>query len=40
VADAARVLGKEADAAHYDELAQYLHDYINAEYFSPTAVAP
>ncbi len=35
VADAARVLGKEADAAHYDKLAQYLHDYINAEYFSP-----
>lgn len=35
VADAARVLGKDEDAAHYDALAQYLSDYINAEYFSP-----
>ena len=35
VADAARVLGKDEDAAHYDELAQYLRNYINAEYFSP-----
>ncbi|MBR1828689.1 MAG: family 78 glycoside hydrolase catalytic domain [Atopobiaceae bacterium] len=35
VADAARVLGKKSEAERYDELAQYLRDYINAEYFSP-----
>ncbi len=35
VVEAARVLGYEQDVAHYEALAQYISDYIYAEYFSP-----
>lgn len=36
VAKAAKILGKEADAAYYEELAQKIHDAFGKEYFTPS----